>query len=200
MSYMQSNFEADTTYQRDVATFLRSTEILLSTRVNESKADYNFLTVAGQKPSHAEFSALGAFSCTCNWNVCYAYDAAGVSEVFDPANMRFLCVFYTDDDVPVFLNNGRLWADYKSRRLAIAFEDEGLHLKLLVDVRGKITVREKTHPFDPNGYEAALKLLRKRKGFDDSKRVVLTALGPVPCTMDMTTFQRAIEAAARAIA
>lgn len=200
MSYMQSNFEADTTYHRDVATFLRSTEILLSTRVNESKADCNFLTVAGQKPSHAEFSALGAFSCTCNWNLCYAYDAVGGSEVFDPANMRFLCVFYTDDDVPFFLNNGRLWAGNKSRRLAIAFEDERLHLKLLVDAHGKLTVHEKTHPFHPDGYEAALKLLRKRKGFDESKRIVLTNLGPVPCTMDMITFQLAIETAAGAIA
>lgn len=194
MSKMQNHFVPGRDDQEELAAFLRAAEALLSIRVNESRADYNFLTVAGDVPSHPEFSALGAFSCTMNWHICYAYDPGGNAGASDPAAMRFLCVFFTDGNVPIFLNDGRLWADGNSGRLAIAFGDEKLHLKLTVDTRGKLVVREKSQPFDPKGYDKALELLSKRQQIDVSRLAILTALGPVPCTMDMRIFQRALGA------
>lgn len=194
MSSMQHNFGPGQNDQEELARFLRATESLLEVRVNERNADYNFLTVAGDAPFHPEFAALGTFSCTCNWNVCFAYNPGGALGPFDPAKMRFLCVFYTDDNVPVFLNDGRLWVDGNCGRLAIAFGDDLLHLKVYVDKRGKLTVRERSHPFSPKGYEKALQLLRKRQAVDGSRLPILTMLGTVPCTMDARTLQRALSA------
>ena len=193
MSSMQHNFGPGQNDQEELARFLRATESLLSVRVNERNADYNFLTVAGDAPSHPEFVSLGTFCNTYNWNVCYAYDPKA-SRVFDPANMRFLCVFFTDDNFPIFLNGGRLWVDGNCGRLAIAFSDERLHLKLTVDKRGNLAVRQRSHPFSPKGYEKALQLLRKRQAVDTSKATVFTALGAVPCTMDVHMLQRALSA------
>lgn len=194
MSMMHNHFVPGHNDQEELAAFLSATEALLSARVNESKADYNFLTVAGDVPSHPEFSGLGAFSCTNNWHVCYAYNPSGTTGTFDPAKMRFLCVFFTDDNAPIFLNDGRLWVDGNSGRLAIAFSDERLHLKLTVDTRGKLTVRERSHPFNPKGYEKALQLLRQRQTVDRSRIAVLTALGAVPCAMDARTLLRVLSA------
>ncbi|MCV0382625.1 MAG: hypothetical protein K5799_04095 [Erythrobacter sp.] len=196
MFISHNDLAPDRNDQSEIAAFLHATEALLSARVKGSDVDYNFLMVAGEMPTHSEFSALGAFSCTRNWHVCYAYNPSRATGTFDPATMRFLCVFFADDDVPVFLNNGRLWADENSRRLAIAFSDEKVHLKLTVDRRGKLDVRQKAHSFSPKGYERALHLLRRRQAVDNSSLVVLTTLGPVPCTMDMRMFQRALGASA----
>ena len=193
MSSMQHNFGPSQSDQEELASFLRATESLLSARVNEKDADYNFLTAAGDAPSHPEFVSLGTFCNTYNWNVCYAYDPKA-NRVFDPAKMRFLCVFFTDDNFPIFLNGGRLWVDGNCGRLAIAFSDERLHLKLTVDKRGNLVVRQSSHPFSPKGYEKALQLLRKRQAVDTSKATVFTALGAVPCTMDVRMLQRALSA------
>lgn len=117
-----------------------------------------------------------------------------IARFFDPARTRFLCVFSTGDYFPVFLNGGRLWADGNCGRLAIAFSDERLHLKLNVDKRGNFAVRERSQPFSPRGYDKAVQFLRKKQAVDTSKSMVFTALGAVPCTMDKHMLQRALSA------
>ncbi|WP_197489795.1 hypothetical protein [Erythrobacter neustonensis] len=190
---MQNDISADQSHHADVAAFLAATEALIAARVKQGPVDCNFLTVAGATPSHPEFSALKTFSQTSNWHLLYAYNPLGGIDAFDPANVRFLCVLSTDAYAPIFLNTGRLWVDKNSGRLAIAFSDGKLHLKLTVDPHGKIVVREKTHPFAPEGYELALNALRKKQERDNRRFAVLTAIGTVPCTMDAHTLHRALE-------